>query len=66
MDHLTDVLDRATHLEEMERANCLRNFRKPEAPAATGRCLYCDDDVPEGHRWCSANHRDLWEKENRR
>lgn len=34
---------------------------------ATGRCLYCEEplDTP-GKRWCGAECRDRWEKENKR
>lgn len=42
--------------------------RKPEGPEATGYCLCCDEILPEGVRWCAAECRDLWSKEqnNRR
>ena len=32
----------------------------------TGQCLYCDASVPEGHRWCDADCRDGWQRENER
>ena len=43
--------------------------RKPEAPAPNGYCLNCDDRFPEvapfTRRWCDANCRNQWEKENK-
>jgi hypothetical protein len=41
-------------------------MRKPEGPAATGRCLYCDEILHDQRRWCDAEHREQWEKETRR
>jgi predicted nucleic acid-binding Zn ribbon protein len=33
---------------------------------ATGRCLFCDELVPDDHRWCQdSNCMDLWERERR-
>ena len=34
---------------------------------ATGKCLYCEEplNIP-GQRWCNAECRDRWEKENKR
>jgi hypothetical protein len=41
-------------------------MRKTEGPAATGRCLYCDEILDDQARWCDAEHREQWEKEARR
>jgi len=39
--------------------------QKPTINASpTGRCLYCDEPVPENHRWCYASCRDDWKTEN--
>lgn len=43
--------DYASEREEQHREWALK-FRKPEAPGATGRCLNCDEPVPDGARWC--------------
>lgn len=32
--------------------------RKPEGPAANGRCLSCEEPLPVGVRWCDADCRD--------
>ena len=29
---------------------------------ATGECLCCGEELPEGRRWCDADCRDLWQK----
>ncbi|GHU08344.1 hypothetical protein AGMMS50225_06810 [Betaproteobacteria bacterium] len=34
---------------------------KPEAPAATGHCLFCGEPVAPGLRWCDVACRDDWE-----
>lgn len=61
---MTDVFDRATEREEMDREIALR-ARKPEGPKATGYCLECGEPVEEGRRWCTAGCRDLWEHRRR-
>ena len=48
------------HLSDLERS------RKPEAPKASGYCLYCEDPVPPGSRWCDTDCRNDWEKVNAR
>ncbi|MCP1674286.1 hypothetical protein J2T57_001388 [Natronocella acetinitrilica] len=54
-------IDHASELEEFHRNEALK-FRMPEGPAATGLCLYCEDDLEEGRRWCDAICRDRWER----
>lgn len=61
----TDNLDIATERSELFLANALRQ-RKPEGPLATGTCLFCDEPTAPGQRWCNADHRDGWQKEQRR
>ena len=29
---------------------------------ATGECLFCSEELPEGRRWCDADCRDGWQK----
>ncbi len=58
---MTDIFDLATEREEMDREIALR-VRKPEGPKPTGRCLWCDEPVEEGRRWCpGVECRDMWE-----
>lgn len=62
---MADEIDLAQERDFMARQNALR-VKKAEAPAPTGRCLYCDEILDDHKRWCDAEHRDLWEKETRR
>jgi hypothetical protein len=39
----------------------LLKARKPEGPEATGECLYCQEPLAEGRRWCDAECRDAWQ-----
>lgn len=42
-----------------------RAHRLPAGPAATGSCLWCDEPVASGVRWCSSDCRDDWERRAR-
>lgn len=61
-ERVTDVHDRATEVEELAR-RAAASQRKPAGPVATGRCLYCDEQLDDGQRWCGAHCRDEWQKE---
>lgn len=58
---MSDTLDEAAALEERERSFA-QTIRKPEGPLATGRCLWCDEIVDDGVRWCAVWCRDDWEE----
>lgn len=62
---MSDDIDRAQSEVERATAEAMR-ARKPSGPAATGRCLYCDESLDDQRRWCDAEHREQWEKEARR
>ena len=62
---MTDELDRAEEEIEMELAESIRR-RKPEGPPATGACLYCDELLPAGRRWCDRACEAGWEHEMER
>lgn len=55
------ITDTATAYEERDR-ELARKRRAPEGPAAIGRCLFCDEPLPDGRRWCDAGHRDAWQR----
>jgi len=58
---MADDIDRASELEERHR-QVARAVRKPNGPRATGACLYCDEPVEVGRRWCpGVACRDGWE-----
>ena len=59
---MTDVFDRASEREEMDRERALK-MRKPEGPKPTGYRLECGEPVGEGRRWCQGVEcRDRWER----
>lgn len=64
MAKLPDKNDAATETEELFRDLALR-YRAPEAPAATGRCLFCDEPLPKGRRFCDAYCRDDYDIRSR-
>jgi hypothetical protein len=39
--------------------------RQPDGPAETGRCLWCDEPLPPGKRWCDTDCRDDFEHAQR-
>lgn len=65
---MADQFDRASELEELERLSSLnRHFKHAKQSAvATGYCLYCEEELSDGRRWCNAECRDDWEKEQNR
>lgn len=63
---MSDDLDIAAERTEIARQAALSR-RKPTGPEPTGRCLYCDEIVADGKRWCpGADCRDGFELEQRR
>lgn len=59
-----DIVDRAQ--EELEAYERFRSQRHRKEVEETGYCLFCGEPLPRGRRWCNADCRDNWEKENRR
>jgi hypothetical protein len=41
-------------------------LKRPEGPAPTGWCLWCEDPVENPKRWCCAECRDHYEHAARR
>ena len=62
---MTDVFDIASELEELRREKALK-FRKPEGPKATGKCLWCGEELEDGRRWCDFSCMCYWERVNHR
>ena len=60
---MTDVFDIASENEERYTEKA-RQFRKPEGPKATGKCLWCGEELEDGRRWCTAECRDRWARLN--
>ena len=57
---MADAADRAQAVIEMERAAAIRR-RREEGPEAIGECLWCQEPLPDGRRWCGPECRDAWE-----
>jgi hypothetical protein len=63
---MADIVDITADREEHNIAHALRAARKVEAPAATGRCFFCDEIVADSMRFCDAECRDMWDRERSR
>lgn len=63
-----DELDRAQKEIMAATAQLISSAVGRTAPevASTGYCLYCEEPLPDGRRWCDASCRDEWEKERKR
>lgn len=60
-----DEIDRANTMADTYLNIALKGRDKGPKIEATGWCLFCDEPLPEGRRWCDADCRDDWELENR-
>lgn len=61
-----DFSDHATLQEEWMRELALKRAAN-HAPAlpAVGACHWCDASVPDGHRFCDCDCRDMFDKQAR-
>lgn len=60
-----DDIDKTTEQAEIYQRAALYKSKKPTADAvATGECLFCEATLSPGIRWCGAECRDDWIKEN--
>lgn len=62
---MPDDFDRASRLEEAERAACVAVQRAKRGMKACGACHYCGEDVATGVLFCDAGCRDDYEVEQR-
>lgn len=63
-----DTIDRAQlDIEQLEEARNkrLRDAKTEKEAEETGYCLFCGEPVPPGRRWCDADCRDEWEREQK-
>lgn len=62
---MTDIVDDAQKAVEFNLKTALHHCRRDEPNAvATGFCLYCDEPIEPPRRWCNADCRDEWQREN--
>lgn len=59
---MTDIADRGEAYQAKLNADALR-IRMPEGPKPTGFCFFCHTPVKGQRRWCDAECRDDWERE---
>lgn len=60
---MPDQLDQAAEITDLHRDFALKHLPPPPIILETGRCLHCDTPVPLGRRWCDAECRDEWQRE---
>lgn len=61
---MADIVDKAQELQELQLMQALQS-RKPEH-SRTGKCLYCESEIPTTHRFCDSACRDAYEEEQTR
>jgi hypothetical protein len=62
---MADIVDKADEQNEAYLRSVLAR-RLPGAPAATGRCLNCEEPLAPGVRWCDIVCRDDWQRRQER
>lgn len=62
---MADICDVTSDRDELMQPMLLAASRKPEGPAPTGFCLYCDEPVGEGRRWCDSDCMGDWQRVQR-
>jgi len=60
---MSDDADQAQEKMEIDLAHAIRMASAAPLIRGTGRCLYCDEPVGEGVRWCSIPCRDDYQKD---
>jgi len=48
------TLDDDATMREEQFLDAALKVRKPSGPTATGRCLYCNAELPDTRRWCDS------------
>lgn len=56
-DIMIELMDRVALQNQKQRAEQARRVLHP-----TGECLFCEEPLPPGLRWCGVECRDDWEK----
>jgi hypothetical protein len=60
-----DIADQAQQNEDItQRINLEHSRRFTVDAVATGQCLSCEEPLPPGMRWCGAECRDDWQRDN--
>lgn len=48
---------------ELEQINAHQKINLKQEAEPTGYCLFCGEPLTDNKRWCDADCRDMWEKE---
>jgi hypothetical protein len=59
---MSDEADRADRLIDAALQEALSAARRNSGPESTGYCLWCEEPLAMGRRWCSAECREEWER----
>ena len=60
---MADEIDKANDHAEMMLAKQVEAARQiHKAIEETGKCLFCDEDLEKGKRWCDEGCRDDWQR----
>ena len=62
---MSDDADFAEDRIQKERERAIRAASQVQDLPATGSCLFCDEPVGEGRRFCGPECRDGWDQEKR-
>lgn len=54
------TLDDDASMREEQFLEAALATRKPDGPVATGRCLYCNAELPDTRRWCDKWCQEDW------
>lgn len=54
------TLDDDASMREEQFLEAAPATRKPDGPVATGRCLYCNAELPDTRRWCDKWCQEDW------
>jgi predicted nucleic acid-binding Zn ribbon protein len=61
---MTDIYDQATMREEQERERSINAVRRQnQTLVPTGACHWCGEDVDGERRFCDADCRDMWQRQ---
>lgn len=62
---MADEADLADEFQERFIADSLQRHRTEQSSVlkATGKCLFCEEPLEAGHRWCDTHCRDDWQRE---
>lgn len=62
---MADEVDITNEREELNIANAIRASRQASGPKPIGLCLWCDESVGPGERWCCIECSVDWQRSDR-